>query len=196
MISKILFATTNKGKLREIREILNLPGLEILSLSDFPSIPEIGETGLTFEENALLKADAVQHLFDIPVIADDSGLEVDILNGAPGIYSARYAGKNMGDKANLDKLLTEIKPFGFPQKARFVCAAAYSDSNTRFCERGTMEGVIIAEPKGKNGFGYDPVFVAEGFELTNAELELDIKNSISHRRKAFEKIRNHLITIL
>lgn len=196
MVKKILFATTNKGKLREIKEILDIPGIEILSLSDFPAIPEIEETGSTFEANAFLKADAVQYLFDIPVIADDSGLEVDILNGAPGIYSARYAGKNKGDKENLEKLLRELLPFGFPQSARFVCAAAFVSNETRFCETGTMEGMIISEPRGSNGFGYDPVFVPEGFELTNAELELNVKNSISHRRKAFEKIRNHLITIL
>lgn len=196
MKKQILLATTNKGKLREIKEILDIPGLEILSLSDFPAIPEIEETGSTFEANAFLKADAVQHLFEIPVIADDSGLEVDILNGAPGIYSARYAGKNKGDKENLEKLLRQLIPFGFPQTARFVCAAAFVSGESRFCETGVMSGIIVSEPKGNNGFGYDPVFVPEGFELTNAELELSIKNSISHRRKAFEKIKKHLITIL
>ncbi len=196
MISKILFATTNKGKLKEIKSILDLQGLEIISLSDFPAIPEIEETGSTFEENAFIKAEAVMHLFDIPVIADDSGLEVDILNGAPGIYSARYAGADKGEKQNMEKLLRELTPFGFPQKARFVCAAAFVNGHTRFCETGTMEGKIIASPRGSGGFGYDPVFIADGFELTNAELELKVKNSISHRRKAFEKIRNHLKMII
>ncbi len=185
---KLLFATTNKGKLKEVRKVFSETIFTILSLSDFPEIPEIIEDGKTFADNAKIKAKTVYDLFHIPTIADDSGLSVDQLNGEPGVYSARYAGDNATDEANNKLLLEKLSLFSEPHLARFDCSAVFYDGENYIQAEDTMEGKIIHTAKGENGFGYDPLFVAEDFSVTNGELSLEEKNKISHRAKAFKRL--------
>ena len=190
---KLLFATTNKGKLKEVRKVFSETAFTILSLSDFPEIPEIVEDGVTFAENAKIKAKTVYELFNIPTIADDSGLSVDQLNGEPGVFSARYAGENATDEANNKLLLKNLSHFAEPHLAKFVCSAVFYDGGNFISSEDVMEGKIVHIGRGDNGFGYDPLFVAEGFSVTNGELSLDEKNRISHRAKAFKHLKNILL---
>ena len=194
-MKKLFIASKNKGKINEIRAYLNQFGNEIFSLLDAPDIPDIDETGKTFEDNALLKAKAVYNIVKIPVLADDSGLEVDYLKGAPGIYSARYSGINASDKDNIDKLLTELNEISFNQRtARFKCVICmYDGLNEKYFD-GVCEGNIITYPKGENGFGYDPLFMPKGYSLTFAELDQKIKNKKSHRGKALLSLKKFLET--
>ena len=184
MKKTIVIATRNKGKLEEFKMILADTYDEILSLSDFNNFPEIEETGSSFRENAFIKAKAACDFLEVDAIADDSGLVVEDLGGAPGIYSARYAGKNASDHENNEKLLLELE--GKENRdARFVCCIALvlKDGTRKFFE-GECRGRIISERRGTSGFGYDPVFYVPSYGKTMAELGSEIKNKISHRAKA------------
>ncbi len=191
-MKKIIFATKNKGKLREVKKIFEGSPFQIISLLDYIDFPEIKEDGISFRENALIKARTVFEHFNIPAIGDDSGLEVEQLKNAPGVISARYAGKNAGDDDNNKKLLSELSGLPEPHNARFVCAAVFMDETKIIDSYGEVNGKIVKDGKGYNGFGYDPLFVPDGYNLTMGELELDEKNKISHRSIAFKRLRNIL----
>jgi XTP/dITP diphosphohydrolase len=192
-MKKIVLATANTHKVIEFQRILNelMPDLELVAASQFPGVPEIEETGSTFAENALIKARAINAFTNLPALADDSGLVVEALNGAPGIFSARYAGINADDKANVMKLLDEIK--GLDQallSAKFECSIALVDKsqNLELVVDGQMPGQVIKEVRGENGFGYDPIFVPQGLTKTSSELSDSEKDKISHRGIALRKI--------
>lgn len=191
---KIVLATRNRGKIKEIKEILS--GTEVLTLDDFPNLTMPPETGQTFRENALSKALFVAEKTNLPALADDSGLEVDALGGRPGVFSARYAGKDATDEENYLKLLGEMKGVAMEKrKARFRCvmALAFPDGEgTAFTFDGVFEGYIASEPRGKDGFGYDPVFFVPERNKTAAELTLEEKNAISHRARALRKLKEFL----
>jgi len=187
----LLLATRNANKTREFRELLG-GQFKITDLSSLPSLALPEETGRTFEQNAILKAVTVSTTVDKLVIADDSGLEVDALQGAPGIYSARYAGETASDATNIDKLLRELR--SAPNRsARFRCviAPAYA-GKVLGTVAGVIEGAILDQPRGAAGFGYDPVFQPTGFEQTFAEMAPQLKNKISHRAKAAAALREKL----
>lgn len=190
---KIIFATGNKGKLKEVRNIFSDTKFEILSLDEIGFTEEIIEDGNTFEENSFIKADRIFSEFKIPVIADDSGLAVDQLNGEPGIYSARYAGEDASYYDNNIKLLNELKTFGEPHLAKFVCCAVYVNGTKRISVIGELPGKIINEFKGEHGFGYDPIFQPNEFNLTLAQMNLEDKNRISHRAKAFGLLKQRML---
>jgi XTP/dITP diphosphohydrolase len=187
-LKKILLATTNKGKLNDVKEILKDVEVEVLSFLDFDDYPEVEETGTTFLENAGLKVKAAFEKYGIPSIGDDSGLESFQLNGEPGIYSARYAGLEADDEKNNLKLLEKLSQYPEPHLGRFVCAAVYFDGKGLRSAVGEVRGNIINSPRGKNGFGYDPLFIPYGYEKTMAELPHEEKNKISHRLKAFKEL--------
>jgi XTP/dITP diphosphohydrolase len=193
----LVLATKNRGKIREIETTLAIPGLTYLSLNDFAEIPDIVEDGASFLDNALKKAQTVSQILHLPVLADDSGLEVDCLQGAPGIYSARFAGPQATDQENIKKLLTMLVRIPEDKRqARFVCVLVlYSPSGQWFQTEGTCEGRITAFPEGSEGFGYDPVFYLPDRRKTMAELPLEEKNRISHRARALEKIRPILLSL-
>jgi len=191
-MKKIIFATKNRGKAQEVKHIFKNLNVEIISLDDINESFEIEETGSTFEENALIKARIVFEKFKLPTIADDSGLVVEQLNGAPGIYSARYAGDDGNDTANNNKLLADLKKYPDPHKAKFVCSAVYYDGKNSYTSEGEIKGRIIDHERGTNGFGYDPLFVPENYEKTLAEFESEIKNKISHRYRAFIKLKKQI----
>ncbi|MFO7604243.1 MAG: RdgB/HAM1 family non-canonical purine NTP pyrophosphatase [Gammaproteobacteria bacterium] len=191
MSTKIVLASNNAGKVREINQLLADSGMVVVPQSEF-NIPDADETGLTFVENAIIKARQAAELSGLPTIADDSGLEVDALQGAPGIYSARFAGPGASDADNLHKLLRELKDV--PQAgrtARFQCLMIYlqhaRDPTPLICQ-GTWEGVITLEPRGDNGFGYDPVFFVPTHHCTSAQLAPEVKNQLSHRGQALQKL--------
>jgi len=196
---KLVLATRNKGKIAEIKEILaDFQAIELLSLADFPDLPKIEETGTTFKENAILKAKTIAKLTGYLTLADDSGLTVEYLNGAPGVYSARYAGENATDAENNAKLLKALE--GVPwekRKAAFVCVLAlcWPQGECYTCE-GRCEGIIALEPKGSYGFGYDPLFYVPAYGKTMAELGPEIKNQISHRAMALKGLKPLLEKIL
>ncbi len=185
---KLIVATKNKGKLAEIRSILS--GYLVLGQEEAGLDAEVEETGSTFAENALLKARSVAALTDGAVLADDSGLEVDALGGAPGIYTARYAGEGASDNDRMQKLLSALN--GVPdgeRTARFVCVMALvMPDGTAHTFDGVCSGQIAHAPRGENGFGYDPIFLLPGRRKTLAELPEDEKNSISHRFRALEQV--------
>lgn len=185
---EILLATGNRGKVKELQEMLE-KDIKVLSLSDYPGFPEVEETGKTFAENALLKARRAALFSGLVSLADDSGLEVDALKGAPGVYSARFAGEPKSDERNIDKLLSELE--GVPEKdrtARFRCSLALVTPDGReYLTEGTVEGIILEERRGTGGFGYDPVFYLPALAKTMAELSLEEKNRLSHRAQAFRK---------
>lgn len=193
-MKKIIFATTNEGKMKEIRMIMNHPEIELLSLKDAGIDINIEENGKTFEENAIIKAKAIAELTGEMVLADDSGLEVDYMDKAPGVYSARYLGEDtpysVKNQAILDRLKDAV---GDERSARFVCAiaAAYPDGRV-MTTRGTIEGVIGYEEKGENGFGYDPLLYVPEYGMTTGEMEPEMKNKISHRGKALEEMKKLL----
>ena len=195
MKKKIIFATKNQNKMKEIREILADRDYEILSMEEAGISLDIVEDGTTFEENALIKAKAIRDLVkDAIVLADDSGLAIDYLNGAPGIYSSRFEGEATPYSVKNQILLDKLS--GVPEKkrtARFVCAmaAAFPDGTDQVV-RGTIEGIIGYEPAGENGFGYDPIFYVPEFGCTTAQMPAEQKNSISHRGKALRMIREYL----
>lgn len=194
---RIVFASGNKGKAKEVRQILSHPALEIVSLVE-AGVQEgiqLTESGTTFEENAIEKAQQAVALTGLPALSDDSGLEVDYLDGAPGVYSARFAGEQGNDAANIEKLLTLLS--GVPEeerKARFRCVAAFvAPEGVVLTAEGVCDGRITEEPRGAGGFGYDPIFVPDGYEKTFAELPLSVKNRISHRGRAFTLLRRKLV---
>lgn len=185
---KVVLATRNQGKVREFAYSLSNLGWEITALPE--SVPPVTEDGATFEENARKKAETVANLLNLPVLADDSGLQVDALEGRPGVFSARFAGKHASDEANNRKLLHELT--GVPagkRTARFVCALAYAvPGEPTVMVRGECEGVILGELKGNDGFGYDPLFYVPEAKKTFGELSLAEKNRISHRARAIQSL--------
>ena len=190
MTKKIIIATGNKGKVKEFEELFYSYGYEIETLLDHPEIPDIPETGETFLENAYQKASFLsEHLGKI-VLADDSGLEVDALDGAPGIYSARYAGEHGNDKKNNEKLLKDLKELNTSNReANFICSLVLvgPEREPLFVE-GKVYGTILEEPRGENGFGYDPLFIPEGYDKTFSQMGIDEKNKISHRYRALNAL--------
>lgn len=191
MSKRIVLASSNPGKLREIGQMLAGIGLEVVPQSAF-GVPDAEETGLSFVENAILKARHAARYAGLPAIADDSGLEVDALHGAPGIYSARYAGRGASDAANLRKLLEELKAVPEEQRtARFQCVMVYLREPldpTPLVAQGTWEGRILTAPRGTGGFGYDPVFYVPSHGCSAAELPPETKNALSHRGQALRKL--------
>ncbi|GAA3115816.1 RdgB/HAM1 family non-canonical purine NTP pyrophosphatase [Planomonospora alba] len=190
--ARVVLATRNAGKVTELRRILADAALpvEIVGLEEFPQIGDVAETGLTFAENALLKAHAVAGASGLPAIADDSGLCVDALNGMPGIFSARWSGRHGDDAANLELLLAQISDVPEGRRgAYFACAAALAlPSGQERVAEGALHGVVVRTPRGTGGFGYDPVFVPEGETRTTAELAPGEKDAISHRGRAFRAL--------
>jgi XTP/dITP diphosphohydrolase len=191
---EIVLATRNKKKIEEIKRITENMAIHIFTLDDFPGCPEVEEDGATFEENALKKAMTVARYTGKPALADDSGLEVYAMNGAPGTLSARYSGEDADDRRNLEKLLHEMRSMaGRQRNARFVCCVALAlpdgSVNTFY---GYAEGRIGTEPKGLNGFGYDPVFYPDGYGKTFAEMSDREKDAISHRGKAMKEVQRYL----
>jgi len=192
MIKEVVLATGNKGKVKEFSTLLEGVFGEIISLSDLGSPPEVIEDGLTFRDNALKKAREIAQYSGKLTLADDSGLEVDALNGRPGIYSARYSGEGATNKTNIVKLLAELGD-NPNRKARFVCVLALVDPNgEELVVEGFCEGVILGEPRGEGGFGYDPVFYLPDRRKTMAELEPELKNTISHRANALKRLKTEL----
>ncbi|MDF2844121.1 MAG: hypothetical protein K0R00_2547 [Herbinix sp.] len=198
-MKKIIFATSNEGKMREIRELLKDLDIELLSLKDAGLNPDIDENGTTFEENAIIKAKLIMELTGEIVLADDSGIEVDYLDKAPGVYSARFLGEDTSydikNKYIIDKLAAAS---GEERSARFVCviACAMPDGEIKTC-RATIEGIIANEIVGDKGFGYDPIFYVPEYKCTTAEMPMELKNEISHRGKALnemkEILRKHIV---
>ena len=194
---KIILATHNRDKEKELQISLKGMNIEVLSLFDFPEIGDIEETGTTLLENSLLKSRLVFRKTGIPTIADDTGLEVDFLDGAPGVYSARYAGNNVSYKDNVNKLLIELE--GIPSEkrtARFRTVITFVDENQELSTEGHIDGVISESIKGDGGFGYDPIFFVPDLGKTFAELSSIEKNKISHRGIALQKLRKILINVL
>ena len=193
-MKKIIFATGNQDKMKEIREILSDIDAEVLSLKDAGIKVDIVEDGSTFEENAEIKAKAICEMTGEIVLADDSGLEVDYLNKEPGIYSARYMGEDTSYRIKNKNIIDRLE--GVPDEkrtARFVCAiaAAFPDGTVKTV-RGVMEGIIGYEEKGENGFGYDPIFFLPEYGCTSSEISMEEKNKISHRGKALRAIKDEL----
>jgi XTP/dITP diphosphohydrolase len=192
----IVLATKNRKKIEEIKKICNVMGTasRIYTLDDFPAYGDVEEDGDTFEANAVKKAVYISKSTGMTAVADDSGLEVDALNGEPGVFSARYAGENADDRSNLEKLLNEMK--NVPEdkrKARFVCCIAMASGGEVETFFGYALGRIGTEPKGENGFGYDPVFYPEGHNRTFAEMSDSEKNALSHRGAALGELQKHLL---
>lgn len=189
---RILLATTNQGKVAELRQIMGEKGIELIGLGDAESTEPI-ETGRTFSENALLKANHYHRISNLPTIADDSGLEVEAIGGAPGVHSARYAGMGADDSARVSKLLEELKDIpAHRRRARFVCAAAIVWGGGQKVVLDEARGVILQSPRGHNGFGYDPVFLYEPLGKTFAELAQAEKAEVSHRGRAFRQLADWL----
>lgn len=191
MSTKIVLASSNQGKLREIQQLLAPLNFKLLPQSDFIS-RDAEETGLTFVENTIIKARHATQLSGLPALADDSGLEVDALNGAPGIYSSRYAGANATDADNNQKLLTSLSQVPEQERtARFHCVLVYlrhAADPTPLIAQGTWEGRILDAPRGDNGFGYDPLFFSPDHNAASAELLPEVKNKTSHRAKALQQL--------
>ena len=189
---KIVIATFNKGKFKEFKDLFSNSSFEILSLEDFTT-EDIDETGRSYEENAMLKAKKASELSNYPSLGDDSGLEVKLLNNDPGLFSARYSGKNATDETNIKKLLKAIKNLE-NAKAKFVSTLAFYDpqKNLELFSFGELEGQIIKEKKGDNGFGYDPIFKIKNSCLTLAEFSFQERMKISHRAKSTQEMLKHL----
>lgn len=189
-LNTIVLATQNRDKREELQEALSEFTVKILSLNDFPFIGEIEEVGQTLLENSMIKAKTVHNLTQLPVIADDTGLEVEALNGAPGIYSARYAGEDVTYEDNVNKLLAEMENIPLEnRKAQFRTVISFVDKDRELWTEGRIKGIIGESAKGKNGFGYDPVFFVPELEKTFSELSIGEKNRISHRGLAMKKFR-------
>lgn len=194
-MKKIIFATSNEGKMKEVRMILSDLNVEVLSLKEAGINVDIVEDGKTFEENALIKAETISKYTDAIVLADDSGLEVDFINKEPGVYSARYMGEDTSyhiKNASIIERLAEAE--GEERSARFVCviAAVFPDGSTK-TTKAAIEGLIGYEEKGENGFGYDPILYVPEYDMTTAQMSSELKNSISHRGKALEMMKKEII---
>lgn len=200
MTRKVVIASRNEHKIDEMRRILNEAGLslDLVGIQEFPDLPDVDETGTTFAENALLKAREICAFTGLPAIADDSGLCVDALGGMPGIFSARWAGTHGNDLANLQLLLAQISHVASDRRtASFRCAAAIvMPGGAEKVVEGTMAGRIIDTPRGTNGFGYDPIFIAEGYSITTAEMDSASKDAISHRGLAIAALAPTLAQLL
>lgn len=190
-MNKIIFATTNTGKIKEIKEILSDCDVEVISMKEMNITTDVEENGTTFEENSLIKARAISKLTGLPVLADDSGLEVDYLNGEPGIYSARYLGRDTDYDYKNNYIIDKLKEAKDSERsARFVCVISLVLPDGReFVKKGIMEGRIGYEIKGENGFGYDPIFYLPEYGKTSAEISGEEKNKISHRGKALRAMK-------
>jgi XTP/dITP diphosphohydrolase len=189
----VVLATRNAAKLRELARILSAEDhgeqIRLAGLDEFPGAPDVPETGATFEENALLKARAIADYTGLPAVADDSGLCVDALNGMPGVLSARWAGGHGDDKANLELVLAQVADVPDTRLgAQFVCAAALVAGGAEWVVTGRVEGRLIRAPRGSGGFGYDPIFLPDGFGQTTAEMTAEAKDAISHRGRAFRAL--------
>ena len=199
MSTKLVLATHNKGKLAELRAILAgiLPPEEIVSSNDL-DLPDVKETGVTFAENALLKARAVAQQTGLISLADDSGLAVDVLGGAPGIFSARWVGHHGDDDANIDLLLAQLSDIpAAHRQAAFVCAAAMvTPEGAETVEHGYLRGTLLSERRGSGGFGYDPILQPDGYNISTAEMSAEEKNEISHRGEAFRALATHVRQVL
>ncbi|RPF46974.1 XTP/dITP diphosphohydrolase [Thermodesulfitimonas autotrophica] len=197
-MKRIVVATTNQGKLKEIEEILAPLGLSVTSLAAYPGFPEIEEDGATFKENAVKKAQFTATFTGEIALADDSGLEVDYLGGAPGVRSARFAGEPKNDAANNAKLLRLLASVPWEKRtARFRCVIAVATPNGEVATaEGTAEGYILTAPRGTGGFGYDPLFYFPEYGKTFAELPPEVKNQVSHRGRALAKLKEVLATLL
>lgn len=194
---RILLATKNRGKIREMNSLFAGTGVEFVGTDILDSAPDVVEDGRTYHDNALKKAMTFYKLTGLPTLAEDSGLEVDALQGGPGVYSARFAGENASDEENIKKLLAELKGVKKQdRRARFVSVLCLViDGKPHFFE-GEVRGRILEEPEGRSGFGYDPVFCPDGYEHSFAVLGEEIKNSISHRARAIEKLKDFIEEIL
>ena len=194
-MKRIIFATSNEGKMKEIRLIMADSGYEVVSLREAGISADIEENGATFEENAAIKATAIAKLTGLPAMADDSGLEVDYMDKAPGIYSARFLGEDTSYDIKNNYILDKLKGVPLEERsARFVCAIALADAEgTVITKRATIEGYIGYEIRGENGFGYDPIFMVPEYDKTTAELSIEEKNKISHRAKALMAMKEELL---
>ncbi len=201
MSHKLVLATRNQGKITEFRRILDAlaPGvIELIGVDQFPDLLDVEETGSTFEENSLLKARYTSRATGLPAIADDSGLCVDALNGDPGIFSARWAGKHGNDQANLEKVLDQLKDVADEQRtAHFMCVASLvlPDGRHQIAE-GRFDGQILHAPVGENGFGYDPIFQPVGMSISSAQMSAEEKDLLSHRGKSLRSLAPHVIHLL
>jgi XTP/dITP diphosphohydrolase len=198
---QLVLATHNAHKVAELRRILSDAGLsqvEILDMGAFPQVPDVVETGTTFAENALLKAHAVAAATQLPAVADDSGLCVDVLGGSPGVFSARWSGRHGDDRANLELLLAQVGDVPDDRRgAHFACAAALAmPGGAEHVVEGRLTGVLLRTPAGTNGFGYDPIFRPDGHAVTTAEMSSAEKDAISHRGRAFRALVPILVTAL
>lgn len=189
---KIIFATQNQGKVKEVKNIFHKTPFEIISLYDLGNNIEVEETGSTFSENAWLKAKAIYDYYKEPTLADDSGLIIDQLDGRPGVISARYAGENCTYDDNNKKVIQELSQYPEPHKAKFICTVVFFDGKNKIETVGELEGIIINEPRGTKGFGYDPIFIPNGYQNTIGEMDLELKNQISHRSKSFNLMKEKL----
>ncbi len=190
-MNQVLIATKNKGKVAEFQALFKRYGMETISLLDLPDdIEDVEETGETFEENARLKAEQISSILNAPVLADDSGLMIDALDGRPGVFSARYAGLAKNDQDNNNKVLQELKDVPMEKRtARFICVLAVArPGEETFFVTGSCEGNIAFSELGSNGFGYDPIFIPEGYSKTLAEISAEKKNQISHRSRAIGEL--------
>lgn len=195
-MDKLLIASDNIGKIIEIKSILNELPLNIASMKEEGYDLKFVETGTTFSENALIKANSLNKLVKGMVLADDSGLEIDFLNGAPGIYTARFAGEKTSQTEKNNKIINLLKDIDKKYRtARFVCSIAFVSNTINFTVEGSIEGIISEKPEGDAGFGYDPIFFVPEYNKTFAQLPEQIKNKISHRAKALEKLRQKLFVI-
>ena len=198
MMDKIVFATANEGKVKEIKEILKDFPIEVVSMKEMGITADIEEDGTTFEENSLIKARALSKLTGLPALADDSGLEVDYLNGEPGIYSARYLGRDTDYDYKNNYIINKLSEAQDKERsARFVCVISLVLPDGReFVERGVVEGLIGYEQKGESGFGYDPIFYLPEYGKTSAELSPEEKNKISHRGKALSAMKKLIMDLV
>ena len=195
MTNKIIFASKNEGKVKEVRHILDGINSVILSLNDVGFTDEIHESADTFEGNAKIKAKIIYDKFKLPTIADDSGIVAIQLGNEPGVYSARYAGENATDEENNRKLIEKLKSFPEPHKGKFICVAVFYFGTDFIVAMSEIVGCIIKQPRGTNGFGYDPLFLPDGYDKTTAELPPEIKNKISHRFGAFNQLKKYLMEL-
>jgi len=192
----ILIATHNRDKIREIKRIFRLPELVWHTLDEFPDCPKVIEDGNTLFENAFKKARMMAEFTGLPTIADDTGLEVDALNGQPGVFSARFAGENATYAQNVAKLLEVMRDVPDTERqAHFRCVAVYYRPDLTLAEEGRIDGIILRQPRGNGGFGYDPVFYVPQLGRTFAEMDLNEKNSLSHRGQAFARLANKLKSV-
>lgn len=197
-MKKVIFATQNQGKVKEIKTILADLNVEVLTMGEAGIDIEIEENGTTFEANAIIKAEALKAYTEYIVLADDSGLEIDYLNGEPGVYSARYMGRDTSYEVKNQKIIEMLEAVPKEERtARFVCAIAAAGKGIETITTvGTIEGYIGYEPEGINGFGYDPIFYVDEYNTSTANLSLEVKNEISHRGKALRLMKEKLRTII